>query len=830
MRKKALRKDFIMEIKNTYSRFLSILIIVALGTAFFCGIRVTKDDMLLTADKYYDDGNLFDIRIASQVGFTEDDLSKINDIDGVKEAKGTFSKDFICTLGDDSEIVVNTIEVMDSINNLQVIEGRMPQNRNECVVDNEVIKSNGLSIGDKLSLKSGNDYENISDILYENEIEIVGFVTSPNYLSFDRGDSQIGSGSLDGFIALNNGNFKGKASNIALYKLNSSPQDMDAINDTKYYSDIYVTVNEAKTLLSYSDEYDDKVKKVKEKIEDVLTDKHSSYILTRNEMKTYIEYKQDADRVDAIGKVFPVIFFLVAALISLTTMTRMVEEERTQIGTLKALGYGKFSICLKFIVYAFSASIIGAVIGSVIGQKILPGIIIGAYKVLYENLPDAVVNIKLSYVFVATIISVLCTTIATFSACYKELLSCPSELMRPVAPKNGKRVLIERIPFIWNKLKFTQKSTVRNLLRYKKRFFMTVFGIAGCMALMLVGFGLKDGIHFIGENQYSNIFTYHMSVNFRDTISEEEKDYVYNLIKDDDRVDNLGKFREKTYEVTNGNDNKNAIVIVCEDKDNISHFFKFKDRKTKEEYALNDDGIIITEKLAKMLNVKKGDEISIIVSDEKSVNVKINEVSENYLMHYIFMSKKYYEETFSQDFRANELFITDKCVDDEDLLKDDILKNKVVSNVSLARISSDKMNDTMSRLNIIVYVLIISAGLLAFVVLYNLNNINITERKRELATIKVLGFYNNELAEYVYRENVILTILGTILGAIFGFFLHKYVLTTAEIDMMMFGRSIKLKSYMFSAILTIIFSILVNIVMYFKLKKINMVESLKSVE
>lgn len=828
MKKKALKKDFFMEIKSTYNRFLSILIIVALGTAFFCGIRVTKDDMLLTADKYYDDGNLLDIRLTSLLGFTEDDINKIKNIHEVKDVEGAFSKDLMCSLNDGSEIVVNTTEISDSINNIKITEGRMPEGKNECVVDSKLIQTKNLKIGDKISLRSGIDYENIEDILYQKEMEIVGFAISPNYLSLDRGDSQIGSGTVSAFVLLEKGSFKGNISSSVKETLGIPREGL--ISNSKFYSDIYITVNGAKDLLTYTDEYDEKIDKVKDEIKKVLGNNSNYYIITRNEMKTYVEYKQDADRIDAIGKVFPVIFFLVAALISLTTMTRMVEEERTQIGTLKALGYGKFSICLKFILYAFIATITGGIIGSIIGQKILPGVIIDAYRALYENLPSAVISIKLNYVVIATIISILCTTLAAFSACYKELLSCPAELMRPVAPKNGKRVFLERVTFIWNKLKFTQKSTIRNLMRYKKRFFMTVFGIAGCMALMLVGFGLKDSIYFIGENQYTNIFTYDMNIDLRDTLTEEEKDYVYNSIKEDYRVDNVCKFREKTFEIEKDDITKNAIIMVCEDKDNISDFFTFKDRKTKEKYTLNDSGVIITEKLAKMLNVKKGDDIYIKVSDEKIVPLKIQEVSENYLLHYIFMSKEYYEKAFDEDFKVNELYIKDNCKDNEDSLKEDIMKNKAVSSSSTAKISSDKMNETMDRLNVIVYVLIISSGLLAFVVLYNLNNINITERKRELATIKVLGFYNNELAQYIYRENVILTILGTAFGALFGFFLHKYVLATAEIDMMMFGRIIKLKSYIFSALLTIGFSVLVNIVTYFKLKKINMVESLKSIE
>ncbi len=556
------------------------------------------------------------------------------------------------------------------------------------------------------------------------------------------------------------------------------------------------------------------------------------YVLDRNSIQTYVEYGQDSERIGNIGNVFPVIFFLVAALVSLTTMTRMVEEGRTQIGTYKALGYRKSQVAGKFILYAFLASIIGSVLGAVAGEKLLPKIIITAYKILYNNLPGAVTPINLFYAILSTVIAVLCTTLAAMFACYKELMAPPSELMRPASPKSGKRVMLERLPLIWKHLNFTQKSTIRNLFRYKKRFFMTIIGIGGCMALLLVGFGLKDSISAMSDIQYVELWHQDASITIDDKATAKEERELSDYLKADSRIKDFMLVKENTVDAGYGDTFKSAGVIVPENIGQFKAYVTFRDRLTHEGRNLTDDGVIITEKLASLLGVAAGDTIYIKDSELSRTEVRVTGIIENYMMHYIFMSPAVYEKLYGEKPDYNRIYTIDSenaQVNGKELASD-LLKLSCVKQVSFTTELTKRIDDMLTSLNLVVYVLIISAGLLAFVVLYNLNNININERQRELATLKVLGFQDTEVAAYVYRENILLTVIGAAVGIFLGILLHRFVILTSEIDILMFGRRMKLLSYLLSLLFTLGFSLAVNFAMYYKLKKIDMVESLKSIE
>ena len=1051
MKKKALAKEFFMSIKKTYNRFISICLIVMLGTAFFAGVKAAEPDMQESADIFFDDSKLMDIRVLSTLGLTEDDVTAISAIEGVESAIPVYTYD-VLTEKDEKQHVIKLMSETTDINKITVTEGRMPQESGECLADWLLEQNYGYKIGDKITISSGDD-KAIEDIVNTQTYTITGFGKSSYYLDLTRDSSTIGNGSMSGFLIIPEDNFTLEAFTeidvlvdgaIALdcysdaYEdavdkvtqkikdiagnqceiryaevvreaqdaiaeaetevsdgeqkladakeeledgweqladaktgletlksgieqmenaLNASQTELDASGeDLKQarteleanrgqidgYRTLVATMDsqiaelqekidelqaqidaspgdsakiserdakiaerdakitqrdamqtgiaefdqnealllqneaayeegkkaldakwaELETLKTTYDSgmadytagmsaYEDNLSELNEnqaKLEDAKADIIQAkadladvdvpewYVLDRNYITTCVAYAQDSERIGNIGNVFPVIFFLVAALVSLTTMTRMVEEERVQIGTLKALGYRKSSIAAKYVMYAFLATMLGGTIGTLIGQIIFPAVIMNAYKIAYVTLTDFVTPIHLKYSLISMIAAVVSTTAATLAACYKELLAAPAELMRPAAPKIGKRVFLERITFIWKHLNFSNKAAVRNLFRYKKRLFMTVLGIGGCMGLLLVGFGVKDSIMTIGDRQYNFIHTYQVKMTLADADTDEEKQEVLDSVLKEPTTKAAMLSHESTIDAccgANGEKKQSTYLFIPSDADELDEFVSLQNRISGQKYTLDDEGVIISEKLAALLDVSEGDDIYLEVSSLNYKPVKVMHIAENYYYHYVYMTPECYQSLFGKDIEYDEIFVVNKDAEDisyENDFSAKYLDNNAVSGITFTRTISDRIESMITSMNIVTYVLVVSAGLLAFIVLYNLNNINISERQRELATLKVLGFYDGEISMYVFRENIMLTVLGTIFGIFFGIWLHRFVILTAELDIMMFGRQIYTKSYIFSILLTIGFSIIVNIVMHWKMKKIDMIESLKSVE
>ena len=573
-----------------------------------------------------------------------------------------------------------------------------------------------------------------------------------------------------------------------------------------------------------------KLDDAKKELEDL--EKPEWMVTDREDLPEYTDYGDNADRLRNIGQVFPVIFFLVAALISLTTMTRMVEEQRTQIGTLKALGYKKSAIAAKYICYAFFATLLGSVLGMLIGEKIIPYIIITAYGIMYHNVANTIsIDYQPGFALIASAASVVCTVGATLFASGKELQETPASLMRPPAPKEGKRVLLERLTFIWKHLSFSWKSTIRNLFRYKKRLIMTVFGIAGSMGLMLVGFGIQDSISDIAAIQYRELQHYDGMVIEDSDATEEEHAELFEYMKENEQIAHCNRVQMTKISAPKGSSNISIYLFVPESLSEFAKDVTLKNRITGETYELTDEGAAISEKTASLLGLKVGDMIPLKKGD-KEYKVRVAVITENYMSHYLYMTPRVYEQTFGEKPEYENIVFTmqEDCKDDLEMAGSRILANPGALSISYTSSLASQVDRMLSTLDAVILVLIVSAGMLAFVVLYNLNNINITERQRELATLKVLGFYDGEVSQYVLRENVILTVLGIMFGAVFGILIHRYVITTVEVDAVMFGRNIKPLSFLYSGILTSIFSIVVNGVMHFKLKTIDMVESLKSVE
>ncbi len=933
--KKALFLDTTREIKHSFGRFLSILLIVALGCGFFAGLKATMPDMIDTASDYFIDNNLMDYKLMSGIGIKSEDVQAVRKADGVNGVAPGYSRDVYYRYDNQNCVLkvmsFNVNKAQDDKNNLNkpvLIEGRMPEKSGECVIEVKMSTPDTFKIGNEISIESPYENEDISDVFANDTFEIVGIVTSPLYIGYERDATNIGNGKV--------------LSNIFVL-------EEEFVLD--YYSEMYITFDGLDDYDPFSDEYknavDDKKKSAvtafensvnsryekllddaNEKIQDAQTkadtlekmlasdveqlllmqesvtkqledtkkqydeisdeDGAKKYVLkseigkteenlellsglisakkndnqtaiseyenelseARNQISDsskqlenikspkvyefdrfsnsdYSSYKNDSTKVDAVAKVFPVFFILIAALVCLTTMTRMVEEQRIQIGTYKALGYSSWSILSKYLAYAALASVIGSSVGTTIGMQIFPKIIYNSYKIMY-NIPEINTPFKLSYMVLCMLVSLICICSAVVYSCIMELKAQPSQLLRSKPPAKGKRVFLENVPFIWKRLDFLAKVTVRNLFRYKKRFLMTIIGVAGCTALIIAGFGLKYSIKSIADKQFNEITVYDASIVLTGETSKEreeqqEKLVNYKDVKSSMAVQLLDATAEKNGE------NQSVTLTVPENIDEFEKYIIMRDVKTNEILNLNDNQVIITEKLAQKLNVKIGDTFTIKTADKTDQVVKIGDVVKNYAMHFVFMSPELFSELYGSNPNYNIAFLNIDENADHNKFKEKLVEDNYLG-VSFKDDNSENFYNSIDSLDSVVFLLVFCAGFLAVIVLYNLANINITERVREIATIKVLGFYDNETSAYIYRENIISTILGILVGLVLGKTLHYFVVITTEIDNVMFNRELIWWSCLFGAGLTILFSLAVNVVLHFKLKKIDMVESLKSVE
>ena len=502
------------------------------------------------------------------------------------------------------------------------------------------------------------------------------------------------------------------------------------------------------------------------------------YVLDRYSNTGYNSFIQDTESIENISKVFPIVFFMVALLISLTSMTRMVEEQRTQIGTLKALGYNKLQIASKYVIYAGLACVIGGVLGMSVGFVLLPQIIWTMYQMMYQMTDNIHISFNIIIGGMGLLLICVCIIGATIYAVLKELVQTPSTLMRPKAPKMGKRVLLEKIPFIWKRLSFSQKVTVRNIFRYKKRFLMTIIGILGCTALIVVGFGVRDSIRCIMPNQFEKVFNYDMQIGLKNGLEDEQKQKYIISLQEKTELEKVVETYMTSNIAKNQENEEDVQIIVPKEPKDLDEVINLTDVKTGEKVQLEENAICLTDKVAELLNVKQGDTITLKDSKDKERQVKISNIVENYVYHYVYMSRITYENLYGENYNTNMLFTKNNNLskEQETNLATEIMNQSEVASISRNSSIMNLLDDTMKSLNYVVIILIVSAGLLAFVVLYNLSNVNISERIRELATIKVLGFYDKEVYSYVTRETVILTAIGIVLGLISGYFLNYFII------------------------------------------------------
>ena len=829
-------KNLLREIKRTFTKFLSIFAICALGVAFFAGIRATSPDMKEAGDRLYNTYNLSDISVISTSGLTADNIRDLESIEGIQAvraslfvdamARGTGEKEknlrlYSMPIKLKSEYAPLIDLIPDygidtspeyEMNGVEIVSGRMPLNDTEIALDNTLEGSLVKQLGDEITLTTSGGTVTL---------RVVGFIRSPMYISmFERGTSSIGNGTSDGFAY---------ASGNAISSLGTKLPVMSLLNT--YYTRADIVISGKEGLSAYSDEYEALVNEVTDRIEDYASTQSGTwYIQDRSGNPGYSDYSENTDRIAAVGDVFPLIFFIVAALVCLTTMTRMVEEQRIEMGTMKALGYGGWQIAMKYAVYAMSACISGGVVGAIIGFKLFPYVIMKGYSIMYY-LGKLETPYRADIAFMAIAAMAVCTAAATFSACYASLKEVPATLMRPKAPKAGRRVLLERIPFIWKKLSFTSKVTVRNLFRYKKRFFMSVIGIAGSGALLVTAFGINDSIFGIIEKQFGDIWQMDVQAYVYEAMPLADMQELLGKNPANDDFDSVMFCLDSQMECKNGGRSQSGVHLLgVESAESMAGRVSLHNGGTP--VTLDDSGVVVTAKLAETLSIKVGDEINMRTGGEDHF-MRVIGVADNYVYHYVYITAAYYETVFGKAMLYNGFMgnLKDGLTDETmDAMSTQLLSDSRMYTVRTIDSIYASVWDSLSILNYVVLVLILGSGMLTFVVMLNLTNINIGERMRELATLRVLGFYDKEMYDYIFRENNALSVIGAFVGLLFGKIMHLFVIRTCEVDMVMFVRSAKPLSYVYAFALTIVFSLIVNLLMRPKVRAIDMVESLKSAE
>lgn len=1059
--KSTIWKSTFREIKQSFGRFAAILAIVALGVGLFAGLKISQTAMIKTVTEYFKETDFYDYRLMSTVGFSKEDVEVFRQQEDVKAAEGSVSFDILCSESRGNETVLKAYSLPEEVNRITVVEGRLPEAENECVVDANLYGNS--MIGKKIKLSEQNDEGDLEHFTYR-EYEVTGLVKSPLYIQFERGTTSLGSGKVAGFMYLMPGGFETDdyteiyvkfADEFPLYseeyedyldeknatwesltqevtearyktvvgdakkeledgktelaekkadaqkelaeakekldeaaaeiadgekqlkeareKLESAPAEIEgkekelaeaealltekeaqldqgeialgigysmgmgqlseALNsmgnifggssdgentgssagnsgtdsdilgnlgaDSSMFGDLVsgdfsmeealaqisslkqqiadgrVQIAEAKQQLKAGkraiaaakqqladgekelkekekefeegkaeyekgreeyneakETFDKEVAEAEEKIADgekmlAELEEPDSYVLGRNTNVGYVCFESDSGIVDGIANVFPVFFFLVAALVCMTTMNRMVEEQRTQIGVLKALGYSQWSIMAKYIFYSGSGALSGCLIGFFGGIVVFPEVIWYAYQMMYRvDSLTLVFEWKLALISLAG--AMLCSVGVTYISCRYELSEAAAELMRPKAPKVGKRVFLEYLPFLWKRLKFLQKVSLRNIFRYKKRFFMMILGISGCTALLVTGFGVRDSVTNVANQQYTEIQIFDVSVTCQKPVDAAMVQELKAMMPE--KISAYGFAMEKTVDLEVDGERKAISLVAAEDAKTMEPFLNLHTQKDEPLSYPGKGEAVISHKIAKTYGVKVGDEILLQDGDRKELRVTVSGIFENFVYDYVYVAAETYEEQMGEAPEYKTVYINAAEDQDAHLLGTSLMNMKNAVTVNVSQDFLERFSSMMQSMNLIVFVIILCAAGLAFIVLYNLTNINITERMREIATIKVLGFYEKETSSYVFRENLMLTFFGALLGLVLGKLLHTFVMGQIKIDAVTFDVQVLPVSYLYSVVLTLVFALFVNQMMKKKIDGISMTESLKSVD
>ena len=859
--KSMLRRTTLREIRGSLGRFLAIFGIIALGVGFFCGVKSTTPAMVRTMNDFVKDNQLFDLRLVSTIGWEAEDVEKFRTLEGIRAISGSDSLDAVFISGsvgdedtpgigpddgtdvvenenpnegaDKNELVFKCHTLLDDINKLRLLKGRMPASGNECVVDARM--NHRPEIGEKIRV-SGENKEETKDGFAYDEYEVVGFVDSVYYFNFERGSTSIGNGSVDGFMYIPQSGFNMDYFTEIYVKLDS---DLEIYSDE--YKELIDKVSEQweGSAKEIADERYDRIKaKVDEQFSHAvqlllaeyiqIPDPPEVFVFDRNTNIAYSCFESDSRIVGQVARVFPVFFMLVAALVCMTTMSRMVEEQRMQIGTLKALGYSDARIMGKYIFYSGSAACLGAVLGYIAGILIIPGVIWVTYSLMYITL-KLKIAVELKLALGSLLIALLCSVGVTYVSCRTALFSEAATLMRPKAPKTGKRVLLERVKFIWNRMKFLNKVSYRNIFRYKRRLIMMLLGVSGCTALLMTGFGLNDSIAGFAKMQFDEIQVADSSVIYtngkRDEIPQSLKEKLTELNCDYTVV------HESSWDLKTGDRVKGVSVVTPLTYEGLDRFMKLHD--DGDGTALSEPGlneILISSSISTRYELEKGDKVKLINEDLKEIDATVAGVFENHVYNYVFMSAATLNAVYKDKADFNALYLNYPEGADIHKVSSDISADENVTYITINEDFKNRITKMMDSLKLVVLVIIVCAAGLFFIVLYNLTNINITERLREIATIKVLGFYDRETNKYVLKENLVLTAAGAFLGLFLGILLHRFVMSNIVVDMVHFRVYIAPLSFGLSLLMTLVFNFLVNLVMKRMIYNINMAESLKSVE
>lgn len=802
-----LLKNSLKKIKKSFGRYLSLVLIILLGVGFYTGIIVSVPNIRDVQTEYYNDKNAMDIKILSTLGFNDDDILAISEVDDIDVAVGTYSID---TLVNDEVVRVHALE--EDINEVLLISGKLPTKNNECVADAAFYK-----VGDKIKIRD--DSNNLSVLEYD----VVGTIYSPLYTGNEYGSSDIGNGKLKSFIYVDKDNF-----------------------NYEYYTEVFVSIDIDKDDdIPYADDYNDKVDDVIDNLEDVKIERlgirtleivnssygmitkeslsgHDWFIMDRDEaMASYSILGSQYTQVTTIANIIPIFFIIIVALMTSNTMARMVTEERGEMGTFLSLGFSNKKVISTYLMYVLSATLTGAILGYFIGTITLPQLVYNCFPIYF---PDIKYSFDLGLLLLSVFVSCILMISVTIYSCVKELKNKPAYLLRPVAPKSGKKILLERCNFIWSRLSFSMKITMRNISRYKNRVLITLIGTSGCTFLIMLGFALRDSISMVGTKQYNDLFKYDNLIILNKEVLEmtDELSLEFsNLISDELLLS------QSSYKAISDKDNLDVYVVVPDDEELFSEYFILKEENSDKMLSIND-GIIVTPKIAERFDVGIGETLTIESSDKTKYRFKINGITENYVSNYIYMTKEKYKEIFREDVTYN--VVVSKNIEDSDMIARKLLDSGKILSINFSKDLLKSANEMVDGLNEVVVLLVVISCMLAFTVLYNLTSINISERTREIATLKVLGFRDLESNEYIYRETFITVIVGIILGLIITPPLHGIVMDFLEVDTLVFLKTIKIESYLYAAILTFIFAIIMQWVTFIKMKNINMIESLKSVE
>lgn len=817
------------EIIKSLGRYLSIMAIIGLGVGFFAGLRSSSDSMINAANLFLRDNNFYDFQMISTIGVTDDDLKPVKEISGIKTVEGYYQKDFMWSSEDDVQHVLKGISIPKNINKLTLTSGSMPKDESQCLLDSRVFSED--YIGKTIKIDESNSEETLNSFSRK-EYKVVGLVTSPLYLNFERGASNIGDGTVNGYVY-----FKESTFNLPAYTGAFATIDKDyKIYSKNYKKETSHLLNEVENQFNVAIDtrYNQMTFGIPKDLKNNYIEVPSIYVLDRESNAGYVSFESDAEIVGQIAKVFPLFFFLVAALVCMTTMSRMVDEKRTEIGVLKALGYSHSKIVGKFLFYAGSSGLIGSITGFFWGIYIFPEVIWNAYKISYDFTREIDYHINYVLLIFCVIVSLFCALSSTFLSCEKDFQEMPASLIRPKVLKNGQRIFLEKIEFIWNRFSFLYKVSFRNVFRYKKRFLMMILGISGCTALVLTGFGINDSISNIATFQFEEIQNYHYEVTFKDDISNELEEWVESENSHIQKAMSLGRVRVV---ISKGKTIKYCDLLVV-DSDQINEYLDIKNDSGKISVPKSDSMILCT-KLAEGLDVNDGDILRVTDSNGNNQTIEVKSIFTNYVGNYGIISKEAYKKVFGETIPEKKVFVKLKFIDgsvnssNKDIVYKSAaktIKNPMVVGTFINYDSLKRVNAMMKGLDSVVFLVILSAGALALVVLYNLTNINITERVREIATIKVLGFTPTEVSLYVFRENVILTLIGSFVGLGLGKLLHTFVMTQITVDLIHFDIRITWPSYLYSIIITLGFAALVNAILFIRLQKISMTESLKAVE